>query len=270
MIMNSTLFKNLRKTEFDILCTFDRYCKTNGITYSLYGGTLLGAVRHKGFIPWDDDIDVAMTRSEFTKFCRVWRNHSLEGYYLEYFEYDVHTQNSHAKIRKDGTMLLMRGEDENIGHHGIWIDIFILDKISKHFFNSRRTLWAGFEMLTLIKGNVIYQGESLIKRLIRQLVRTIPSGRRQLRLKSIVTYLRKNYSDISSDFYFCDMCTYSYLKKRYPCDTADSYTTLSFEEKEFPAFSNYHKILHIMYGAYMKLPPEKDRVCMHATSRIVF
>ena len=69
--MDDKALKKLQETEFDILCMIDDYCKKYNIKYSLYAGTALGAVRHGGFIPWDDDIDLAMTRLEFDKLCKT-------------------------------------------------------------------------------------------------------------------------------------------------------------------------------------------------------
>lgn len=129
--MEKYVLETLQNTEYEILCAIDLFCKVNGIRYSLYGGTLIGAVRHQGFIPWDDDIDIVMLRDQYTKFCESWKANPISGYYLENYETDFYTQNTHTKIRKNGTVLLSDVEDESIGHHGIWIDIFVMDKVSE-------------------------------------------------------------------------------------------------------------------------------------------
>ena len=127
--METDVLNKLQETEFEILVEIARFCRDNHICYSLYGGTLLGAVRHKGFIPWDDDIDIVMTRDQYTRFCNEWKSKPIAGYYLENFETDKHTQNVHSKVRKDGTVFLSDIENEKIGHHGIWVDIFVMDKV---------------------------------------------------------------------------------------------------------------------------------------------
>ena len=266
--MDDAIIEKVKQVEYEILCQVDAFCKRNGIRYSLYGGTLLGAVRHGGFIPWDDDIDIVMTREEFTRFCALWQSSGINGYYLEYFELDTHTQNCHAKIRKNGTLLLSRGEDESAGHHGIWIDIFILDKISGDKIQAEKTISEGRKMLILVKANALVPGESTAKKLVRRILRLLPSRMRWNVLHDCAEYMRRNDAELTDDYLLCDFCTLSYMKVRYPKHTVDSYTELRFCEKEFPAFSNYEELLTIMYGDYMQLPPEEERVYKHTPVKI--
>ena len=254
--MKQDILKKLQITELEILLAIDEFCKKNDIDYSLYGGTLIGAVRHQGFIPWDDDIDIVMTRMEYTKFCCAWNEHPVNGYYLENFETDNFTQNTHAKIRKDKTIFLSSIEDENIGHHGIWIDIFILDKISLKSEIGDNIIAIGRKMILMAKANGKFPGEKLTKRLFRSVLKLwYPANKRKKLLKLNADILRKNAQDITNNFELCDMCTLEYLNIRFPQETGERYTTLYFENHEFPVFSNYDTVLKIMYGNYMELPP---------------
>ena len=266
--MDEAVIEKLKQVEYEILCQIDTFCKQNAIRYSLFWGTLLGAVRHGGFIPWDDDIDIVMTRSEFTRFCDLWQSSGIDGYYLEYFEFDTHTQNCHAKIRKDGTLLLSRGEDENSGHHGIWIDIFILDKISTNKKQENKTIAEGSKMLILVKANALISGESILKKIVRRVLRLLPARIRWNRLRKCAEYMRRNDAELTDDYQLCDISSFNDMKFRYPKHTVDSYTELQFCEKDFPAFSNYEELLTIMYGDYMQLPPEEERVYTHFPVKI--
>lgn len=268
--MDDITLKKLQSAELDILKDIDSFCKKYSINYSLYGGTLIGAVRHQGFIPWDDDIDIVMTRSEYTEFCNTWAADPLEGYYLENFETDDYTQNTHSKIRKNGTMLLSDIEDENIGHHGIWIDIFVMDKIS-YGPAGTEILKKGKKMILLAKANGYFPGENWKLKIARALLRIVyPSSYRKRKLHEIANLLRANDTMTKTDYYRCDMCMLSYLNVRFPGETGKEYTTLPFEGKNYQVFSNYNEVLEVMYGDYMKMPPEEERVCKHRPKKIIY
>ncbi|MBQ7266091.1 MAG: LicD family protein [Firmicutes bacterium] len=123
--------KEVWAVELDLLNQFDKVCKKHDIQYMAIGGTLLGAVRHKGFIPWDDDIDVAMTRENYDKLCSVSQEFS-EPYLLQYFKNDKVTL-SGAKLRNINTTALLRTHIKSkvkyCHNEGIFIDIFPLDNL---------------------------------------------------------------------------------------------------------------------------------------------
>lgn len=269
--MDTITLNNLQKTEYAILCVIDDFCHEHGISYSLYGGTLIGAVRHQGYIPWDDDIDIVMTRDQYTEFCDEWKKNPISGYYLENYETDSFTQNTHTKIRKNNTILLSDVEDESIGHHGIWIDIFVMDKVSKNPVEEKKVIDAGRKMILMAKANGNLPGESLKKRAARNLLKVIyPKKRRTRELIQIADFLRQNEREINDNYERCDMCTLEYLNVRFPEDTGEKYTRLQFEERLFPVFSNYDEVLKIMYGNYMSLPPVEEQVCKHNPKIIQF
>ena len=91
--MDSNTLRNLQLTELEILKVVDDFCNKYDIKYSLYAGTALGAVRHKGFIPWDDDVDIVMTRDKFEKFCEMWNKYPVDGYYFQNPNDDINKKN---------------------------------------------------------------------------------------------------------------------------------------------------------------------------------
>lgn len=269
--MENTILKELQATEYEILRVVDRFCKKYQIDYSLYGGTLIGAVRHGGFIPWDDDIDIVMLRNQYSTFCNEWELHPIQGYYLENFETDSYTQNTHTKIRKNDTILLSDVEDESIGHHGIWIDIFVMDKISNDAQIGKNVINAGRKMILMAKANGNLPGEGLVKRVARTILKLIyPQKKRKRALIQIAEFLRKNDQDVQGRFELCDMCTLDYLKIRFSQETGAEYTKLKFQDGEYPVFSNYDDVLKVMYGDYMTPPPAEEQVCRHNPKKIQF
>ena len=118
----------MRKIQMDILLFIHQFCIDNGIQYSLAWGTMLGAIRHKGYIPWDDDIDIMMTRPEYDRFCKLF--HDERSIYKLY---DVHTDKKwiypFAKISDERTI---RVEKNALDEIGINIDVFPIDFYAGH------------------------------------------------------------------------------------------------------------------------------------------
>lgn len=185
--MNIEIIKKIQRTELEILIAIDIFCRDYNIMYSLYGGTAIGAIRHKGFIPWDDDIDIAMTRSEYNKFCNQWLKTPINGYYLETVLTDPHCSICHAKVRKDGTILLSEGEIESVGHHGIWVDIFPFDKVTKE--NQKDVINEARKLIVLSRANVDNTNDGFKKKAVRNLTRTIyPEKKRRSEISKCIDF----------------------------------------------------------------------------------
>ena len=98
--------RQLQLTQLEILKVFDDFCRKHDLKYSLYAGSLLGAVRHKGFIPWDDDLDVCMSRIEYDRFLSLWEMQPVDGYVLQNKDNSIYFDQSFSKLRKDHTTFL--------------------------------------------------------------------------------------------------------------------------------------------------------------------
>lgn len=123
--------KKVWAVELDLLCQFQLVCKKYGLRYCVDGGTMLGAVRHKGFIPWDDDIDVVMLRNDYDKLCTVASNEFENPYFFQTQETDPGSMRGHAQLRNSETTGILK--DEMNGrfsfNQGIFLDIFPLDSL---------------------------------------------------------------------------------------------------------------------------------------------
>ena len=119
----------LQKCQLEILKEFIRICKDNNLQYYLVGGTCLGAVRHKGFIPWDDDIDVAMPRDDYDKFITL-QDQMKKPYFIQTYKSDKNYIYNFAKVRDSSTTFVENFFACSQMNHGVWIDVFPLDGMS--------------------------------------------------------------------------------------------------------------------------------------------
>lgn len=120
--------RRLQMVELDILLELDRVCRKNNISYFLCGGTLLGAVRHGGFIPWDDDVDVGFFRDDYERFCQVFpKEANSSRYFLQTWKTDKYYRWNYGKIRRLGTEYIRAGQEHMKYKTGISIDIFPYD-----------------------------------------------------------------------------------------------------------------------------------------------
>ncbi len=255
------ILRELQLTQLEILKVFDRFCREHDLKYSLYAGSLLGAVRHQGFIPWDDDLDVCMSRADYDRFIKLWSEYPVDCYILQNKENTPGFTQSFTKLRKDHTTFLQFDWEQGRYHTGIFLDIFPVDRIpngkwNRAVFKARCML---YQLLTRefapTKGSkVLRLGSAVILGCIPK------SARPELRQK-ILKRLTENNADKSLDTVFIE--TMASLGKTYDFALTDSYVELPFEDGSFLCFENWHEYLTGKFGNYMELPPEEDRAWKH-------
>ncbi|MBQ4569943.1 MAG: LicD family protein [Ruminococcus sp.] len=257
------ILRKLQLTELEILRELDRVCRKHNLRYYVVGGTLIGAVRHKGFIPWDDDIDVSMPRKDFDKLCRIAKEEFADDFFLQTRKTDKNCYFYYAKLRKNGTYF---GEDKfehTTLHKGIFMDIFPLDYIpdnkalQKIFFRGFSCL-TGFICSKEKTTEFLYKNMSLpfivtFRFLQCILPKCLLLGMRNLIGKLSNALSRKQLLASLSGFH-------GYPGEIAPEKWWGEGCDIEFEGLTVRAPSEYHTLLTHMFGDYMQLPPPEERV----------
>ena len=261
---NCDMEKRLRRlqlTELEILKTVHAFCVQHGIRYSLYAGTLLGAVRHKGFIPWDDDIDICMARSEYDRFIALWEMEGPAGFILQNKENSSGVAFSFTKIRKDHTAFVETAWEIGRYHNGIFIDIFPLDRVPSSWFAKKLFYLRCMIYQLMIREYTPPRGNPAIRLASSIILSMIPADKRKSVAKNMLKGLTK-YND-NPALSLVSIATTHGVKVEYASTSFCNFVDLEFEGTVFPAFSNWDMGLHAYFGDYMKMPPVNERVWTH-------
>lgn len=258
--MNNILRK-LQLTQLEILILVDRICKTQKIEYSLYAGTLLGAVRHHGFIPWDDDLDICMSRDNYDKFIQAWSCTEHDGYILQNKENTPNFSQSFTKIRKEHTTFLQDKSEIGQYHTGIFIDIFPIDRIPSQKI-PRLEFYCDCMLYQLYMREFAPTQYGLVKKSVASiLLRITPKEKRKNIRDALLKKITKNNGDHTCDTVGIE--TVNSMRKTFAADMIEQYSFIQFEDHEFMCFADWDDHLHRKYGDYMQLPPEEERVWKH-------
>ena len=237
---------------FELLQEFDRVCKKNDIKYMLFAGTALGAVRHQGFIPWDDDLDVALLRSEYDKLMKLDRTEWKDEYYFQR-EYSDHWPMHFSKLRKNNTTCLEKYHPKDVlTHQGVYMDVFPLDNASDIALIRRLQFWASKVVQAKSFGRRGYETKSVIKR-------CFIGGCKLLPLKPFLCLTRLTSCRKSKMLHSFLGGTSTYRKGIYPREWMQETTVVAFEKEHFPLPTQYDRMLTNMYGDYMLLPGMNER-----------
>lgn len=258
-----TMDEKLRKlqlTQLEILNEIDRICCKNGIRYSLYAGTLLGAVRHKGFIPWDDDLDICMERSEYERFLILWDKDHLPGYYLQNKDNTPAFPQSFTKIRKEHTVFLQNESEFGAYRSGIFVDVFPIDRMPDGIIRRGLFVWNCL-CYQLFCREFVPPKESLFVKSIAGAIllftgkRSREAKRKQL-LNMITADRNRSHDTVAIE-------TANTIRTPLPAGLLDEYIFLPFEDKEYMCFAQWHEYLTRKFGDYMTFPPEAERIWKH-------
>lgn len=258
--------EELKTVEFDILKYLRHLCERMGLKYYLMGGTLLGAVRHQGFIPWDDDIDVMMPRKDYDRLISYFREHSQGRYQLA----DLALQRDYSfpigKLMDTDTMLISNTVRTCKGA-GAFIDIFPLDRV-KGIADVRK------------RGEQLGRYNTFINLFSRMLPEDYKNEKKKWNFKEKLIYskyrligwhrLAEKYEHICREYneqetqYSAYICWILHDREIWSDKLLGEGTKVLFEGEYFNAPSDYKEFLTTVYGDYMQLPPEDKRITRHS------
>lgn len=256
--------KTLRKVQLvqlEILDAIDNLCKKNNIKYSLYAGTLLGAVRHGGFIPWDDDLDICMSRRDYVRFIRLWNRYSPQGYILQNKSLEPDFTQSFSKIRKRNTTFLEEGAESGNYHKGIFVDIFPIDRIPNGVIQ-RKIFRYQCMLYQLYTREFIPVNSNLVVKFCSKIILNVtPKNMRKYLRKQLQRHIVSHNKDEKLNTIAIE--TYQTLSHIFPVELLDEYVELQFEGKKYMCFKLWNEYLTLEYGNYMELPPKEERIWKH-------
>lgn len=260
-----------------ILKEIDRICRKYNIKYMLDAGTLIGAVRHNGFIPWDDDADVAFTRPQYDAFMKVVRRELPEGLELlepgsfrggsAFYDFTARIIYKNSRCHEDTPM--MEFYEGKLNH--LWVDLFTIDRLPAGRINASVTKFLHMAVYGMAMGHrneLDFKKYSLVNRIF---VGGLAAAGRVLPMKAIFSMQRilalkdrkskgrlRYYSNYQPDF------LYVTLDK----DWCDEVEDVDFEDTRLMIPKGWHEVLTLVYGDYMKLPPEEERIPSHSSLEI--
>ena len=258
----------LQECQLEILKAFIEVCQKNNLTYYLVGGTALGAVRHKGFIPWDDDIDVGMPRKDYDKFITLQKDFK-DPYFIQTYQTDDNYIYNYAKVRNSNTTFIENFFVDTRINHGVWIDVFPLDGFSttytdpkkfKHKVNSTwHQVWMMFPYCLKRKVHLKTFWKDIPLNLIALLFS--PLNYNHYRNKHIDKKVTKlNYEDsVQVGNFFGTNPT----KEAMPKEIFEEGSHGTFEGIDVVLPKDPDKYLTLLFGDYMKLPPKEKQVGHH-------
>lgn len=250
--------EEIKKIELSILLRFDYFCKEHNLNYFLSGGTLLGAIRHQGFIPWDDDIDVCMPRPDYEKFIKIFdaKNENLlvksysNGTFSAPFTKII---DLNTKVRS----IYISNEEQT----GLWIDIFPVDGLpsgdAETFDIYKRVSF--YRKILILCDARLGEGTTWVRKISKFFLKPIALMIGKKRCASIIEKIARKYPyETLSHVGAITWGLYGPGEKMKKAEFEKS-VSVEFEGYNFPAFSCWDSYLKGLYGDYMKLPPVEKR-----------
>lgn len=263
----------LQNCQLELLKAFIKVCEKHNLTYFLVGGTCLGAVRHKGFIPWDDDIDVGLPREDYDKFIKLQKEFEGTNFFIQTFETDKKYSYNYAKLRDSSTTYIENFYKTTQFNHGVWIDIFPIDGFSlddKEPYESfaKKVKWTWKQVRPIYCWNLRrkFSLRTFFKDLGINIV-ALPfwffniNHWRNRHVDKVVKKIPYKDAKLVGNYFGTN-----FKREAMPKEIYDGVSRLTFEGIEVNVPKDYDKYLSLLYHDYMKLPPLDQQVGHHINS----
>lgn len=256
---------HLRELQMQVMDVVDGFCRRNNIHYFITAGTLIGALRHKGYIPWDDDIDIVMLRDEYEKFIDIFKNFS-ERYKVYSIETDPNCHYAYAKVYDDNTVFVEGHEGVGGKVIGVNVDVFPLDYVTDDYNDAiqLKNQIKPYDNIVTIK-HIAKKDRGLFKNaslfMLKAVCALVPYSWCIKRIDRMARKFEKN----TNSRYIVNAVIYAkgereILEREWFKDSME----LPFENRKYLAPIGADQYMRRLFGDYMRLPPEEKRISHHS------
>lgn len=259
---NNQSVRDVQEKILDVMKYIDTVCRKHNIVYFIMGGTALGAIRHRGFIPWDDDLDIFMTPAEYYKFRDAVHKENNAKFYLQEWS-TVPGKLEHAKLRMNGTTLIEENfKDRKDLHQGIYVDIMMLHKVPESNFMQKLVYYESKFVTLYALSQRNWKPKSSGQAVVYNLLKVLPC-----QLMARVCYNRiYKYEDMKDGFKWCYWITPAKFRSGlFDKSFFEEPVDVPFEDTVLYGSKHIKEYLEYRYGDYMKLPSEEQqKAAVHA------